>query len=85
MDYGVEEAFFQQEFGALEAFGKLLADGLLNHAGAGKADQGAGLGNVEVAEHGKAGGDAASGGIGEHGDVGNPGVAQLRQRGGDFG
>src|ERR1035437_8305243 len=85
MDDGVEEAFFQQELGALKAFGELLADGLLDDAGAGEADESAGFGDVEVAKHGEAGADAAGGGIGEHADVGDFSAVQLRQGGGDFG
>src|SRR5699024_11614960 len=42
-----------------------LADGLLDHARAGKADQCAGLGDVDVAEHRIGGGDAAGGRIGQ--------------------
>ena len=34
----IDCAFFQQEFGTLEAFGQGFAYGLLNHARAGKAD-----------------------------------------------
>ena len=43
--------------------------GLLDDAGAGEADEGAGLCDVEIAEHGEAGGDAACGGVGHDGDV----------------
>ena len=85
MDYGVEEAFFEEELGALEAFRELLADGLLDDARAGKADEGAGFGDVEVAEHSETGGDAAGGGIGEDADVGNASVVELGQGGGDLG
>ena len=56
---------------ALEAFGQLLPDGLLDDARAGEADERARLGDVQVAQHREAGGDAAGGRIGEHGDVGN--------------
>src|SRR5579863_158088 len=52
VDDGVEEAFFEQELGALEAFGEFLADGLLDDARAGEADKRAGFGDVEIAEHG---------------------------------
>jgi hypothetical protein len=62
---------FEEELGALEAFGELLADGLFDDAGAGEADERAGFGDVEVAEHGEAGGDAAGGGVGEDADVGD--------------
>ena len=55
---------------SLEPFRQLLADGLLDHARAGKADQRAGLGDMHVAQHGIGRGDAAGGRIGEHDDVG---------------
>src|ERR1700722_3995748 len=70
-DDGVEEAVLEEELGALEALGELLADGLLDDAGASEDDQGAGFGDVEVAEHGEAGGDAAGGGMGHDGDIGD--------------
>ena len=58
-------------------FGQLLADGLLDDARTGEADQRAGLGNVDVAEHGVGGGDAAGGRMGQHHDVRQPRLAQL--------
>lgn len=84
-DDGVQEAVFEEELGALEAFGELLADGLLDDAGAGEADEGAGFGDVEVAEHGEAGGDASGGGVGHDGDVGDFGVVEACEAGGDLG
>ena len=78
--HGVEHAVLQQELAALEAFGQLLADGLLDDARAGEADQGAGFGDVQVAQHGVAGGDAAGGGVGEDADVGQAGLIQAHQR-----
>ena len=60
--------------------GQLLADGLLDHARAGEADQRAGLGDVHVAEHRVGGGDAAGGRIGQHDDVGQPRLAQPLHR-----
>ena len=71
----------QQVFGALEALGQLLAHGLLDHARAGEADQRAGLGDLDVAQHGEAGGDAAGGGVGQHDDERQTGV--LDQARGD--
>ena len=50
----VDRALLEQELGALEAFGQLLAHGLLDHARAGEADQRAGLGDHEVADEGEA-------------------------------
>src|SRR6266699_1358391 len=84
MDDGVEETVFEQEFGALEAFGELLPDGLLDDARASETDERAGFADVEVAEHREAGGDAAGGGIGEHGDVRQLFVVETSQRGGNF-
>src|SRR5216684_3098818 len=78
VDDGVEETVFEEEFGALKSFGEFLADGLLDDARAGFTD-------VEVAEHGEAGGDAAGGGVGEHGDVGNLFLVQAGEGSGNFG
>src|SRR2546429_9589987 len=70
VDHGVEEAVFEQEFGTLKAFGEFLADGLLNEARAGKTNERARFADVEVAENGKAGVDAARGGLSEDGVLG---------------
>src|SRR5229473_1599811 len=85
MDDGVEETVFEEEFGALETFGEFLADGLLDDARAGETDERAGFADVEVAEHGEAGGDTAGGGIGKHGDVGELFVVEAGEGGGNFG
>ena len=76
MHHHVDHAVVAQIFGALETLGQFLADGLLDHARAGKADQRAGLGDLHVAEHGVGGGDAAGGRIGQHHDVGLSRLAQ---------
>ena len=86
----VDEAMLFQIFRALEAFGQLLADGLLDDARARKSDQRAGLRDMHVAEHGVGGGHAAGGRIGQHHDVGllrlaqhfdpDRGARQLHQR-----
>src|SRR5947207_13254483 len=85
VDHGVEEAVFEQEFGALKAFGEFLADGLLDDARARKADERARLADVEVAEHGEAGGDASRGWISEHGDVRELFVIKPCESGRDLG
>src|SRR5258708_39216163 len=85
VDDGVEEAVLKQEFGALKAFGEFLANGLLDDARAGETDERAGLANIEVAEHGETGGNATSGGIGEHGNVGQFFVVEAREGRGNFG
>src|SRR6267143_3366535 len=84
VDDGVEETVFEEEFGALKSFGEFLADGLLDDARAGKTDERAGFADVEVAEHGEAGGDAARGGVGEHRDIGQFFVIEAGKRGGHF-
>ena len=76
MHHHVDHAVVVQIFGALETFRQFLADGLLDHARAGEADQRAGLGDLHVAEHGVGGGDAAGGRIGQHHDVGQLRLAQ---------
>ena len=50
--------------------------------GTGKADQRAGLGDMDVAEHGVGGGHAAGGGVGQHHDIGELRLAQLLHRDG---
>ena len=71
----IDEAVVLQVFGGLESIGQFFAQGLFNHPAAGKADQGLGFGQDEVAEHGKAGRDAAGGGVGEQGDIKQFGLA----------
>src|SRR5579862_8223741 len=68
VDDGVEKSVLQQKLRALEARGQALPHGLFDDARPGKSNQRAGLGNVQVPEHGIACGNAAGGGIGEHGE-----------------
>src|SRR6266478_8812647 len=84
VDDGVEESVFEQEFGALKSFGKFLANGLLDDARSSESNERAGFADIEVAQHSEAGSNAASGGIGEHGDVGQLLVVEAREGGGDF-
>ncbi len=65
----VHKAVLHLKLRPLEALRQGLADGLLDDPGTGKADQRAGLGQDDVAQGGEAGGDAAGGGVREHGDV----------------
>jgi hypothetical protein len=80
VDDHVDHAVLLEIFGALEAVGQLLADGLLDHARAGEADQRAGLGDVDVAQHGVGGGDAAGGRVGQHDEIGQAGSTQAPHR-----
>ena len=78
----VDHAMREQVFRALEALGKLLADGLLDDPRAGKADEGTWLGHLDIAEHGIGGGHAAGRRIGEDHDIGQPGFLEFGQRDG---
>src|SRR5688572_25818863 len=51
IDDQIQHAVFEEELAALEALGQLLANGLLDDARTGKADQRLGLGDVEIAQH----------------------------------
>ena len=62
----VHKAVLLQILGALEALRQLLADGLLDNPGTGKADECPRLSQSDIAQRGKAGSDAAGGGVGEH-------------------
>ena len=66
MDDAVNHAVIQQEFAALKPFWKFLAYRLFDNARPSKPNQGARLGDVEIAKHCEAGGHAACRGIGEH-------------------
>src|SRR3981189_3704385 len=68
MNDGVEKTVLEKKFRRLKAFGKFLADGLFDDARPGETDERAGLGDVDVAEHGIARGVAAGRGIGEDGN-----------------
>src|SRR5690349_936210 len=61
VDDHVDGALLEQELGALEAFGQLLAHRLLDYARAGEADQRLRLGEHHVADHGEARRNAAHG------------------------
>ena len=73
----VDHPVIEQIFGALEAFGKFLADRILDHALAREADQRFGLADLDIAEHRIAGSDAARRRIGEQHHVRKAGAAQT--------
>src|SRR5437773_12418177 len=60
VDDGVNHTVLDKKFAALEAVGEFLMDRLLNYMWPGKPGEGARLGNIEIAEHGETGSDAAS-------------------------
>ena len=76
----VDHAVRQQILGALEAFGQLLADGLLDHPRPREADHRPGLGQMDVADHGEGRGDAARGRVGQDHDVGQARLLDLLHR-----
>src|SRR6267154_3126520 len=84
MDNRVEETVLQKKFGPLETFGKLLPYGLFDTSRPGESNQRAGLGNIEVAQHGIACSDATSRGIGEDGNKRQAVLIEARERGGNF-
>ena len=69
MNYGVNHAVRQLEFRRIGIFGKALMHELLDDTRPGKSDQGARLGQNNVAERGETGGDAAGGRIRQQRDV----------------
>src|SRR5271166_6023273 len=70
MYHYVHHAVILEIFGALKAVRQLLADGLLDDARTGKADERPRLGDMHVAKHGIGRGHAPGGRIGEHHDIG---------------
>ena len=82
---GVNKPVVLEVFRGLEVVGQFFAQGLLNHAAAGEANQGFGLGQDQIAEHREAGGHATGGGVGEQGDVEQFSGPVPLQRAGDLG
>src|SRR5579883_486021 len=72
-DHHVDHAMLKEIFGTLKAVGQLLANGLLDDTRPGKAHDGTGLGQGDIAQHGEGRGDTAGGGIGEQHDIGQAG------------
>src|SRR5215470_14493442 len=78
--HGVEHAVVKQELAALETLRKLLTNGLFNHAGPGKTNQGARFGDIEVSQHSERRRDTARGWIGENGNIRHLGLIKSSQR-----
>ena len=64
----------------LEPFGELLADRLLDHAGAGEANKRVGLGDLHIAQHRVGGGHAAGRRVCQHHDIGQARLFQHLDR-----
>ena len=76
---------FQLELAALEPAGQFFTDGLFNDARPGKADECPRFGERNITQTGKAGRDAACGGVGQHADVQPAAAVEPFQRGAGFG
>src|SRR3989304_4820427 len=76
----IDEPVLQQELTGLEALGQLDADRGLDGPRPGEPDQGLGLGKDDVAQGGEAGGHAAHGRVGQHGDEQSAGLVESGQR-----
>ncbi len=70
----------EQEFTALKTFGQFLSHGLLDHTRARETDQRIWLRDVDVAEHGETGGNAARRRIRQYRDKRHACVAEIRER-----
>ena len=81
---GVDKAMLKREFRRLEFLGKLLANGVLDHAAASEADERAGLGNNHVTLHRKTRGHATRGGVGNHREIRQARFAVTLNRGRNF-
>ena len=68
----VNHAMLEKVLGSLKPLRQFGPDRFFNHSWPGKSDHGLGLGKDDISQHGDACGDATRGGIGQHGDVGNP-------------
>ena len=74
VDNHIDRAHLKKELGALEAFRKILADGLLNHARTSKADQGTRLRDHDIAHKGERRGNTAHRRISEDRNEGKTGL-----------
>jgi hypothetical protein len=81
LDDVVEHAVIEEKLGSLESLGELLLDGLFDDAGTGEADEGLGLRDVDVAQHGEAGRRPARRRIAEDGNKRQAGRAEPGDRG----
>ena len=72
-------------FRRLKPLRQLLAQGLLDHPPPREANEGLGLGQDQIAQHGETGGHPSGGGVGEQGQVEQPRPPVPLQGTGDFG
>src|SRR5438270_10291437 len=70
---------FEQELRSVSTFWQLLVQKLLNHPRTSKSNKCAGLGQDDIAQHGKARSDSTCRRVGEQGDKGETSLAQAGQ------
>ena len=75
----------QQKFAALKAFRQFFPHGLFNHPWSGEANQRLGFSNIQIAEQGQTGGNAAGRGMGQHRNIGHAVFGQAGQHRAGFG
>src|SRR5215467_14146698 len=78
MHNGVKHPVLEEKFATLESRGKLLSNGLFDHARTGEADQRSRLGNIQIAKHGERSGDASSSRVRKNGNVWHASFIQTR-------
>src|SRR5215831_5315998 len=69
MHDGVDHSVLEEEFAALESIRQFLFDGLFDNPRTRESDQCSGFGDVEIAEHGVAGGHSSRSRIRQYGYV----------------
>ena len=79
MDDSVDHSMLEEKFAVLKSFGKFLSDRLFDDARTGETNKRAWLGNIKIAEHRKAGGHTAGGGIGEDRYIRKPFSVKVRE------
>lgn len=75
----VHKSMLQEKFCSLEAFGKLLANCLLDHSWTCKSDQGSRLRQYHISQHGKAGCNASRSRLGQNRNIKKSRVTVLFQ------
>ena len=81
----VDGAMLQQELAALETFGQLFTNSLLDNTRTGETDQRIRFRNVQIAQHGKTCGNATEYRVGHDRDIGNALLLHALKHGGRLG
>ena len=79
----IQKPMLQQKLGTLKSFRQFLSNGLFNYPWSCKPNQGIGLCQNDITQHGKTGSHASRGGIRQHTDIQKSGITvafQSRRR-----